>query len=83
MGRPTDLKGYVNNTFGDDKESDIELPINFENNDALKGNRFIFLKNVTVRQGNTENYFAVSIVDALEVSAWGFFNPKTATHGVK
>src|SRR5688572_22754304 len=74
MGRATTPEDYVKHQFGEDIKIDPELPP--LRKEMTGQNRFIFLKDVTIRQGNNETYFNVAIVDGLDVSAWGFFDPK-------
>ena len=81
LGKPTTFDDYSNNLFGPKDPDEEPAKPRPDIAKRLKDEQYLFLKNVTIRQGNTENYFNVAMVDAADISAWGFFQPSEAKHG--
>lgn len=50
-----------------------------EHANILNTERFIFLKDVNIRTGDSIAAFNLTVLDMLEISAWGFFNPSNVS----
>jgi hypothetical protein len=71
-GKPaTDYADWIQSTAGRLLEPDLK----FQPDEAHKRNRYILLKDATLRQDGYEILVGAAVLDALEVSAWGYRTP--------
>jgi hypothetical protein len=71
-GKPAnDYADWIRNTTGHSLQIDNEL----RSDDPQKLNRYLLLKDASLRQNGVEIIMGAAVVGALEVSAWGYRTP--------
>ncbi len=71
-GKPAkDYADWILSVTGRDLQGDMEL----QPEEAQKRNRYILLKDAALQQDGVEIRVGAAVLDALEVSAWGYRTP--------